>query len=242
MIRCSRTTIFLHGCTNRFRVSQLAALAREQVHTLGNAVRPHVAPNGLTVVDLRSERGIERSRERDKLARHHADVSVLFELAQAQHVPAFAHDIGLTVMERRARVAVMHRGRREVVGNVHLVHGTFLGPTRWTFAKGGQFVGGVNSDNVCLVRFNGDVRSHTLIVELSYLLAYSPSSDKSDVATRGSGAAQGSPEETPSVVTFELSCGWTGIDLSDVRTLFIVLTVLFHFLCDNFYDSIYFVS
>jgi len=204
---------------NSFRVSRLAALAREHVHTLADSVRPRLAAHGFGIADEIREHRRDRRSGHGIQAHHTADISVVFELVLAQHVPIPADGTGLIVIERRARVAIMHRERREVVGNIHLIRGAEMSSSRWTFAKGGLFSGGTNSDNKCLVRFTGDVEAHTLVVELSYLLAYVPDRDTSGTRTESAGVAQSDISGSAHRMTFEMSCGWTGIDLGDVSQL-----------------------
>eukprot|EP00037_Helgoeca_nana_P019752 m.193658 g.193658 ORF g.193658 m.193658 type:complete len:598 (+) comp24988_c0_seq1:71-1864(+) len=199
-----------------FRSSLLASLSRQPCHMLGDAVRPKLAAHGLALANL----CYDTKRPASRLAAQAADVSVLFELTSAQNIPEPAAALGFTIVSRRARLVVMHHDR-EIVGSIVLVRGSEVSKpsSKWTFARGSTFSGGLNSDNVCLFRFNGDVAAHSLVVELSYVLQYRPirpNNTEEMTTTPSQATADGT---TPAVIVFEVSCGWTHIDLAVIPDL-----------------------
>ena len=65
-----------------------------------------------------------------------------------------------------------------------------LAGTTWDFSKGAEFPGGEAGDNACLLRYDGDLESTRLLIELAY------------VAKLGSG------------IDVTISCGWTQVRLN----------------------------
>mmetsp|Transcript_16785 Transcript_16785/g.49382 ORF Transcript_16785/g.49382 Transcript_16785/m.49382 type:complete len:398 (-) Transcript_16785:1093-2286(-) len=179
---------------------------------------PRLAAHGFTIADLQYRP--DARRPGSTLAPNPADISVVFELQSAQHIPEPAPELGFTVVARKARLATMHRESRRVTGNILLIRGAAAG-ARWSFAKGRNFVGGMNSDNVCLLRFSGDTKTHTLVIELSYTVKYEPQSLPLASAGGAGGAGGAAADVGAGAAPFvaEVSCGWTHVDLADVPTL-----------------------
>lgn len=77
-------------------------------------------------------------------------------------------------MERRARVVLVDT-HGVPCSNVCLMRAALssakAGRESWNFSKGGMFVGGDNTDNMCLVRCNGpDTGNIHVLMELSYVV------------------------------------------------------------------------
>lgn len=169
-------------------------------------MKPRLAKHGLSVADLRY--APDNKRPANQVAPQPADLSVSFELSVAQHIPVPDEALGLHVLARKARVAVMD-GNRNIVGHIVMIRAAATAHPRWTFSRGRSLPGGSNSDNVCLLRFSGDLADHRLVVELSYVLQYLPPT---------SDAAAADPASVTPFIS-EVSCGWTHIELAVVPEL-----------------------
>eukprot|EP00038_Savillea_parva_P025782 m.49488 g.49488 ORF g.49488 m.49488 type:complete len:597 (-) comp7124_c0_seq1:158-1948(-) len=216
------TLVSEHRLPGGFRPSLLARLARRKDHTLAHAVRPTLASHGLGLADL--QYATDARRPATRLAPNPTALSLAFELTAASNVPEPAAGKGITVVAQAARVAVM-RSDRTIVGSVVTVRAAPDGPMRWAFGRGRQFPGGSNSDNALLVRFDGDPTTHSLVIELSYVLQCDTDPSVGQATTgaatpatssAGHRGGSGGDGRGHNVIA---SCGWTHVELADVPGL-----------------------